>query len=170
MGVVDPRHIVFKLVTLLMLLVRKKRGSTEGGGAARSVRAQGTQAEIDPVVVKRNCFRAIARNNLDQKLVQQIGIDIARPGAKNAEIPDEQGVAIRTGVQDAIEWRSEVIVGINNAESDGIPLARLIVKASKDVVQPVRAIEYAVIPGQDGLQRRIIQGDQPKIEGGVARE
>src|SRR5215470_12644266 len=156
-----PGHIVFKLVTLLMRQIGEQRGPSKSGGTARAGGAQIPQAGVDSVVMEWNCVGAIARNHLYQHLVERVRADASGPGAKNAEVPDKQPVTVRRSVDDTVERRGEIVVGIADTQSERIFLIGVVVKAGKDVVEPVRVVEDPIVAGEDRLQRGVVQRGQP---------
>src|ERR1051325_1322103 len=109
------------------------------------------------VFMERYGAGAVARHNLNQHLIEQVCVDRPRPRAENAEVTNEEAVAVRGAINNAIQRRSEVVMRIADAQPEQILLVWPIVKAGKHVVQAVRIIEDAVVAREDRFQRRIVQ-------------
>src|ERR1051326_5206240 len=101
-----------------MRQIRQQSGRAESRCAAGAGGAEIAEAEVDAVVMERYGAGAIAGNNLYQYLVHGVGVDGAAPRAENAEVANEEAIAVRRTVDDAVQWRGEVVVRIAHAQPE----------------------------------------------------
>src|SRR5438270_4129687 len=144
-----PGDVVFKLITLLVGLIRNERRRTVSGGATETGRSQIAKAEVDPVIRIRQCFRAVARHDLDQHLIKQVGINSPCPSAQDAEIPHKETAAIGRGICYTGDSRMEVIMSVTCAQGESVTVALQIIKTHDYVMQPVWRVENTIISIED---------------------